>query len=55
MATGAFDHDVGLQEGEDEPQDLTVLDAFPDPLHQHMMIYGVETALDVALDNVAGL
>ena len=54
MAESAFDHYVRFQEGEDEPQDFGVLYAFPDPLHQHMMIYGVEAALDVALDRIAG-
>ena len=44
-----------FQEGEDQPQDLAILDAAPYSFHQHMMIYGVETALDVALDHVAGL
>lgn len=54
VAESAFDHYVRFQEGEDEPQDFGVLYAFPDPLHQHMMIYGVEAALDVALDRIAG-
>ena len=54
MPTVAFDHDVGLQEGENEPQDLPVPDAATHPLHQHMMIDGIEAALDIALDHVAG-
>jgi site-specific DNA recombinase len=38
----AFDHDVGLQESEDEPQDLVVLDSASYPIHQHVMINGIE-------------
>ncbi len=46
MPTIALDHDVGLQEGEHEPQDLAVPDAAAHPLHQHVMIDGVEGSLD---------
>ena len=42
MLKFAFDHDVGFQEGEDEPQDLTVPNAASNPIHQHVMIDGVE-------------
>ena len=54
MPKAALDHDVGFQEGENEPQDLAILDAATYALHQHMVIDGVETALDVALDHIAG-
>jgi hypothetical protein len=47
MSKTAFDHNVGFQEGEDEPPDLTVLDAASNPIHQHVMIDGVEATLDI--------
>jgi hypothetical protein len=42
MPAVALDHDVGFQEGEHEPQDLAIPDAAAHPIHQHMMIDGVE-------------
>jgi hypothetical protein len=54
MPKTAFDHDVGFQEGEDEPQDLVILDAASNPIHQHVMIDGVEAALDIPLDHIPG-
>ncbi len=54
MLKVAFDHDVGFQEGEHEPQDLAVLNAASDPIHQHVMIDGVEATLDIPLDHVPG-
>lgn len=47
MADGALDHDTGFQEGEHQPKDLAIRDTVAYPFHQHMMIDGVEAALDV--------
>ena len=52
MPTVALDHDVGLQEGEHEPQDLAVPDAAAHPVHQHVMIDSVETPLDIPFDHI---
>ena len=52
MPAVALDHDVGFQEGEHEPQDLAIPDAAAHPIHQHMMIDGVEAALDIPLDHI---
>ena len=54
MPKAAFDHDVGFQEGENEPQNLAVLDAALHPIHQHVMIDGVEAPLDIPLDHIPG-
>ena len=54
MPTLAFDHDVGLQESEHEPQDLVVPNAVTHPFHQHVMIDGVEAALNIPLDHIPG-
>jgi hypothetical protein len=51
MPKAAFNHDVSFQKGEDEPQDLAILDAVSHPFHQHVMIDGIETPLDIALDH----
>jgi hypothetical protein len=51
MPSRAFDHDVGFQEGEHKPQDLAIPDAAAHALHQHVMIDGVEAALDIPLDH----
>ena len=53
VADGAFDQDAGFQKGEHEPQDLAVLDAVSHPLHQQVMVDGVEATLDVAFDHIA--
>ena len=53
MLSVAFDHDVGFQETEDEPQNLAVLNAAAYPFHQHMMVDSVKAALDIPFDDIA--
>src|SRR5262249_34624118 len=52
MPKAAFDHDIGFQEGEHEPQDFVILDAASNSIHQHVMIDGIEATLDTPLDTM---
>lgn len=52
MPDRAFDHDPRLQESADQQQDLAVPDTPLHRFHQQVMIDGVETPLDVSLDDI---
>ena len=52
MAHAAFRHDARFKERQDQPENLMVPDASPDPFHQQVMVDVVEAAFDVAFDDV---